>query len=73
MGKEKTGGSGAREEGDGEGEGEKVQPGRILVAVRFAARLDPGRLDPVDDLPGRPRRSGGGGADSSRIGAAPGG
>ena len=52
MGKEKTGGSGAREEGDGEGEGEKVQPGRILVVVRFAAWLDPGQLDPVDDQSG---------------------
>ena len=56
-------GSGAREEGDGEGEGEEVQLGQILIKVWSAARLDPGRLDPVDAQPGRHRRSGRGRTD----------
>ena len=70
-GEGEDGGFGAREEGDGEGEGEEVQPGRIFIEVRSAARLDPGQLDTVDDPLGRHRRSGRGGTDSPRICAAP--
>ena len=41
--------SGAREEGGGAGEGEKICSGRILLKVRSAQGLDPGRLDAVSD------------------------
>ena len=52
-GKREDGGAGARKEGNREVEGQADQPGRILVEIRPAAGLDPGRLDPLDDLSSR--------------------
>ena len=63
-------GSGAGKEGDGKVEGEGDEPGRIFLEDWPAEGLDLGRLDPLEDLPRRPRRSGRGRADPLRLGAA---
>ena len=55
------------------GEGQVDQLGRILVEVRPAGGLDPGRLDPLGNHAGRPRRPGGGGIDPPQVGPTPGG
>ena len=65
-------GSGAGKEGDGEVKGEGDEPGRIFLADWPAEGLDPGRLDPLEDLPRRPQRPGRGRADPLRLGAASG-
>ena len=40
------GGAGAREEGDGSGERQEDELG-VVIKVRAATGLDPGRLDPI--------------------------
>ena len=54
-GEREDGGPGAGEESEGEGEGKGDQSERIFIEDRPAAGLDLGRLDPLDDQPGRPR------------------
>ena len=51
-GEGENGGAGTREEGDGGGEGQEAES-RVVVALGAAARLDPGRLDPVFAPAGR--------------------
>ena len=72
-GEREDGGVGAREEGDREGEGQADQPGWILVEVWPVCGLDLGRLDPLGNHAGRPRRPGGGGIDPPQVSSAPGG
>ena len=71
-GEGKDGSFGAGEEGDGEGEGKSAQSGRILVVVRPAARLDLGRLDPLDHHAEGSRRPGQRGTDPPWVSEASG-